>query len=157
MPIQKLVTSNYYFRVLISKWQYLFLTTLTSIFFDQLLISVNLYQHAKNQAFSSFCSWDTVDLKILRSDWLRAFWPICQEPDFSQVWDLCQNTAVNINFLYKPNSEKLMTKFSNKFIKPYFWPIFPISRAKIFFPKNPALSCTTPHWPLTPCWISEKN
>ena len=36
---------------------------------------MNLYQHAKNQAFSSFCSKDTVGLKILQYDWLRAFWP----------------------------------------------------------------------------------
>ena len=30
----------------------------------------------------------------------------------------------NVNFRYRPNSEKLMTKFSNKFKKPYFWPRF---------------------------------
>ena len=72
----------------------------TPIFSDQLLISMNLHQHAINQAFSSFSSRDTVDLKFLQSDWQRAFWPISQEPDFSQVQDLCENTAANINFLY---------------------------------------------------------
>ena len=35
------------------------------IFLNQLLFSINLYQHAKNQAFSLFCSRDIVDLKIL--------------------------------------------------------------------------------------------
>ena len=55
---------------------------LTPIVFDQRLISMNLYHHAKIQAFSSFSSRDTVDLKILQSDWLKAFWPISQEPDF---------------------------------------------------------------------------
>ena len=68
---------------------------------------MNLHQYAKNQAFSSFCSRDIVSLKILQSDWLRAFWPISQEPDFSQVWDLCKNTANIIKFLYRPNSEKI--------------------------------------------------
>ena len=34
-----------------------------------------------------------------------------------------------------------MTEFSNHF----------------FPPKNPALSRTTPHWPLTPCIVSGKN
>ena len=68
---------------------------------------MNLYQYAKNQAFSSFCSRDIVNLKILQSDWLTAFWPISQEPDFSQVWDLCKNTANIIKFLYRPNSEKI--------------------------------------------------
>ena len=67
---------------------------------------MNLHQYAKNQAFSSFCSRDIVNLKILQSDWSRAFWPISQELDFSQVWDLCKNTAVNTIFLYRANSEK---------------------------------------------------
>ena len=51
-----------------------------------------------------------------------------------------------------------MTRFSNnRFKKTYFWPIFPILGAKIFFPKNPALSRTTPHGLLTPCWVSGKT
>ena len=51
--------------------------------FQQLLISINLYQHSKNKDFLFFCSGDIVNLKILQSDWARAFWPIAQEPDFS--------------------------------------------------------------------------
>ena len=27
--------------------------------------------------------------------------------DFSQIWDLCKNTTININFLYRLNSEKI--------------------------------------------------
>ena len=67
---------------------------------------MNLHQYAKNQAFSSFCSRDIVNLKILQSDWSRAFWPISQEQDFSQVWDLSKNTANNIKFVYITYSEK---------------------------------------------------
>ena len=48
---------------------------------------------------------ERVDLKILQSDWLKAFWPISWEPDFSQIWDLCKTTANNINFRKFPNSE----------------------------------------------------
>ena len=66
-----------------------------------------LIQHAKNQAFSSIYSRDIVDLKILQSDWQRAFWSISQEPDFSQVWDLRKNRINNINFFYRLNSEKI--------------------------------------------------
>ena len=33
--------------------------------FDQLLIFVNLYKHAKNEDISSICSGEIVDLKIL--------------------------------------------------------------------------------------------
>ena len=68
---------------------------------------MNLHQQAKSQAFSSLSSSDVVDLKILQSDWPRAFWYISQELDFSQVWDLCKNTANNINFPYKLYSEKI--------------------------------------------------
>ena len=67
---------------------------------------MNLYQHAKNQAFLSFCSRDIVNLKILQSNRPRAFWPITQEPDYIQIWDLCKNIENNINFRYRPNSEK---------------------------------------------------
>ena len=47
--------------------------------FKQLSIFVNLYQHAKNEAVSSTCSGEIVDLKILQSDQLRTFWPISHE------------------------------------------------------------------------------
>ena len=54
----------------------------TSKVFKHLLIFVNLYQQEKNEAVSSICSGEMVDLKILQSDWLRAFWPISQEQGF---------------------------------------------------------------------------
>ena len=60
----------------------------------------------KNEAFSSFYFRDIVDLKILESDWPRAFWPISQKPDFSQVRDLYKTKAINMKFFYTPNSEK---------------------------------------------------
>ena len=68
---------------------------------------MNLHQYAKNQAFSLFCSRDIVNLKILQSDWSKVFWPISQEPEFFQVWDLSKNIANIIKFLYRPNSEKI--------------------------------------------------
>ena len=67
---------------------------------------MNFYQHAKNQALSPLFSRDLVDFKILQSDWPRAFWSISQEPDYPQIWDLCKNTANNVNFHYRPKSEK---------------------------------------------------
>ena len=74
--------------------------------FNQLLIFVNLYQHAKNEAVSSICSAEIVDLKTLQSEWLMAFWLISPDQDPSQIEDLCRNTANNINFHYKTNSGK---------------------------------------------------
>ena len=85
-------------------------------------------------------------LKILQSDWLRTFWPISQEPEFSQIWDLCENIANNTNFHYTANSVNINDKIFQYIQKPLFlalfWPIFPIFRAKNFFLKNPALSRT---------------
>ena len=52
---------------------------------------MNLYQHAKNEAVSSICSAEIVDLKILQSPWLRAFWPKSQKQDFSQ-YRICART-----------------------------------------------------------------
>ena len=68
---------------------------------------MNLHQRDKNEAVSSICSGEILDLKILQSDWLRAFWPISQEQDFSQIWDLCRNIANNINFHYRTTSVKI--------------------------------------------------
>ena len=39
--------------------------------------------------------------------WPSAFCHIFREQDFSHVWDLCKNTAININFLYGTNSGKI--------------------------------------------------
>ena len=115
-----------------------------------------MYKHAKNQAVSLFCYRDIGDLKILQSDWPRRFWPISRESDFSQVWDLCKNTTNNINS--EKIQKKLMTKFSNKFKKPYFWPIFHIFWSKkIIFSKNSAPSRKTPQGLLTTSWVLEKH
>ena len=54
--------------------------------FDQLLIFVNLDQHAKTEAASSIGSGEIADLKILHSDWLRAFWSISQKEEFFQIF-----------------------------------------------------------------------
>ena len=46
---------------------------------------MTLYQHVKkNEAVSLIYSGETVDLEILQSDWLGAFWSISQEQNFCQ-------------------------------------------------------------------------
>ena len=68
---------------------------------------------------------------------MRAFCPISQERDFSQVWDLCKNRANIIYFFIDQFQKKLMAKFSNKLKKPmflaHFGSIFPIYGAKESF------------------------
>ena len=97
-----------------------------------------------------------VNLKILQSDWLRRFWPISQKPDFSQVWDLCNNTVNSIYFLYRPKSEKKQ------------WKIFPINSktlflthllhfgGKCFFSKIPAVTHNT-KWASNAMRVSEQT
>ena len=101
-------------------------------YFDQLLIFRNSYQNENNQPILSICYGDIDDLKILQSDWLRAFRPISQEQELSQIWDLCTNTANNTDFNYRTNSVKINDQ-------NYFWSIFPILGSKRVFPKNQAL------------------
>ena len=37
---------------------------------------------------------------MVQSNWPRAFWPISQEPYFSQIWDLRRNTVNSIKFQF---------------------------------------------------------
>ena len=74
--------------------------------FSQLLIFVNFYQHAKIEAVLLIYPGEMLDLKILQSEWLRAFWAISQEQDLSQI-DLFRNTANKKNFHCRTNSEKI--------------------------------------------------
>ena len=76
---------------------------------------MNLYQHAKYKAISSFYSGDIFGLKIWESHGPRTFWPIYQVPDFSQKWDLSRIIANKINFPYSPNSGKIIKNFFNNF------------------------------------------
>ena len=65
------------FRVPWPGWLHLFLITPSQIFFDPLLIYVNLF-------------WRYSWLKILQPDWLRTFWPISQELNFSN-YGICDS------------------------------------------------------------------
>ena len=79
---------------------------------------------------------DIADLRILQSHWLRTFWLIPQEPEFSQIWDLCRHKANNMNFHLTPNSEKAMIFRNNIGFWP-FWTQFAHFGAKMTFLKKP--------------------
>ena len=73
---------SFVIRVFWSEWWHSFITTPIPMFFNQLLISKNFYQHAKNQAFSSFCSRDWFETpaiwlakSILAHIWKARFFP----------------------------------------------------------------------------------
>ena len=82
--------------------------------FNELLIFVNLYQHAKNEVVSSTCSGEMLDSELLQTEWIRVFWPVSLEQHFSQREDLYRNTANNIHSHYRGNSEeKYLARFPN--------------------------------------------
>ena len=80
-----------------------------------------MHQQAKIQAISSICSRDIVDLKILQSDWLRAFRPVTLEPDFSQIWDLHRNTNTEeiIEEIQKKNYQTFQLIQKTLFFGPF--------------------------------------
>ena len=107
---------------------------------------VRLFHHVALEIF---------DLKILQSDWSKAFWTIYQEPEFPQIWDLFIDTVINTNFHYRPNWEKIKNQIFLYIKRTLGVAYFPNFSGKTF-PKNLALSSTTTHGPLTPCWVPEK-
>ena len=82
----------------------------------------------KKEAVSSICFGEVINLKMLQSDWLRAFWSNLQKK-ISQIWDLFWNTKNNIKIHYRTNSVKSIEK------RPYFWPISPNFGGKKSFSK----------------------
>ena len=119
---------------------------------------MNLYQNAKNQAITSFCYKDPIDLKILKSDWLRAFLPISQKPDFSRIYHSNKNTVNNTKLHYRANAEKTGNKFFENLKNPSVGPFWVIFGARIFFQKNLALPRTTSYGFLTPFqYLEEAN
>ena len=98
-----------------------------------------IYSRAKTLAISSICFRGIDALKILVSDRLRAFWPISL-PDFSQIWDLCWNTANNMNFRHRTNLEKINENFFLINSKTPILAHFPAFLRQISPPKNQAFS-----------------
>ena len=61
-----------------------------------------------------------------------------QEKRFSQIWDLCRNTANHINFHYRANSVENNNQIFQKIKKPFlahFGSIFPILQQEKFSQK----------------------
>ena len=63
--------------------------------------------HAKIQTISSFCSRDIFDLKILKSDWPRPFWPNLTETQ--------TNRFTAFAFGQRDEREKRWKKAKNRF------------------------------------------
>ena len=88
-------------------------------------LAIPIFDHAQSKKLQStfnFCQfvstylkwgcfitlfWRRLGLKILQSDWLRAFWPISQEKDFSQIQDLSSNTVNTKNIYCRTTSVQI--------------------------------------------------
>ena len=60
--------------------------------FNHLLICVKLYQHANIQLVASVFSWDTVNFRVQRLDWLHSFLAMLHQK-------LCHQFLIFLNFL----------------------------------------------------------
>ena len=126
------------FRVPSPDWSHPFLATL--IFdHDHTHFTWNCISIQKNQVVPSVRSYDTVNFRVRRPDWPHSFLTMPHKKHFNQLL-IFVNSYQHINFHYKTNLEKLMTKFFFKLKKPCFWPTSPILGAKNVFTKK--LACT---------------
>ena len=73
-------------------------------------------------AVSSICSWEIVHLKILQSNWPRAFWLISGNNIFPKYRIYGWAQQIIKNFIIEQIQWKLMNKFFFKFKETYFRP-----------------------------------
>ena len=99
--------------------------------------------HAKNLCNSSILSGDVANLRILQTDWLRAFWAISRSQNFDKL----------TNFLTK---NKIFQKPWKTLFLGHFGPIIPVFGPLIFFFKNPAITPPS-YWFLPIYQTSEKS
>ena len=73
-------------------------------------------------AVSSICFWEIAHLKILQSDWPRAFWLISGNNIFPKYKIFGWAQQIIKIFIIEQIQWKLMNKFFFKFKETYFWP-----------------------------------
>ena len=108
----------------------------------QFLIFLNLYQHAKNEAVSSICSDEIINLKIRNLIGWEYFGLYLRNKIFPKYRIYPRTQQIIILFTIKQIQQKLMIKFFFKLKKPYFWHISQFLWPKKSFQKI-RLSCTT--------------
>ena len=108
------------------------------IYFNQLFLLMNLYQHAKNEAFSSYCSGDLVDLKSCNLIGQEHFDPYLRNQITPKYCICARIQQIIYTFTTDQNQEKkYWPNFPINSKKNYFWFIFWV---KILLLKNPAMS-----------------
>ena len=121
---------------------------------------MHLYRHAKDLAFSSFCSRD-IWLKNL-AIWLVKSYLMERNQNFPK-YEIYSGMQQLIQTFISERIEKKMKELRKKncillyIQRTLGLAYFPHFEGKTLFSKDLTLSFTTPHGPLTPCWVPEKT
>ena len=100
------------------------------------MIVFNVYLHAKNKLHNSLLSYNITFQRILKFDWLAAFWPITWDPKLYQIcwWNINNNISFHYRlFPRKTNITKFFKKSQNPILAP-FWALLPKLGPKMNFP-----------------------
>ena len=90
---------------------------------------IHAYLHAKNQGQALIYQWNTDDLRILKSHWLRAIFAFIWELDFSQACSFLRmlTNHKNFDFTQIPDKTKdmIFLKSPKTMFLGNFWPVLP--------------------------------
>ena len=103
------------------------------IFSENLLMSlvsfIRAYLHAKNQSQILIYKWNTDDLRILKSHWLRAIFAFTWELDFSQACSFLRMLMNHRNFdltqIPDKTNDVVFLKSPKTMFLGHFWPFLP--------------------------------
>ena len=102
-------------------------------FSENLLMSlvsfIHVYLHAKNQSQILIYQWNTDDLRILKSHWLRTIFAFTWELDFSQACSFLRMLMNHKNFHFTQIPDKtndmIFLKSPKTMFLGHFWPFLP--------------------------------
>lgn len=105
-----------------------------------MLLFLGDYLHAPNKMYRCFPPRDIDDQRILRSDWMRAFWPVTCQTNFSQLQILYRKTKNFKVFQFRLLPAKSNEKKYENLRKLYFEPFLSILGQTTICLGNPSLS-----------------
>ena len=105
-----------------------------------MLLFLGDYLHAPNKMYRCFPPRDIDDQRILRSDWIRSFWPVTCQTNFSQLQILYRKTKNFKVFQFRLLPAKSTEKKYENLKKLYFEPFLSILGQTTICLGNPSLS-----------------
>lgn len=105
-----------------------------------MLLFLGDYLHAPNKMYRCFPPRDIDDQRILRSDWMRAFWPVTCQTNFSQLQILYRKTKNFKVFQFRLLPAKSNEKKYENLRKLYFEPFLSILAQTTICLGNPSVT-----------------